>query len=323
MVRPPTTAWIHRLTREMPNIREALQFNLTDSPPAAAGMVADLRRFWAHHASLSEGCQWANRALAAPSPAPSVQRIRALFTAAHLSLRHGDPVTAAGRIAEARALLEAVDDPVTRGRIDFYDGYTALIIGNVDHARDSLQKAMDTTDDFEVHANSMSAMGWLDLISGDARGALAWSEKGVELAQARGGWEVLAVALGSVAAAHWQLGDLQRAKQVLEQALQLALEVNDRYAVANGLEILAWITESGRQPRQTAVLLAAAAEMSRASGAPLSCAFIGTFHSDCERHTREQLSTDEFQRAWNEGTALNVGDVAETISVDLASSARS
>ena len=107
---------------------------------------------------LSEGCQWANRALAALSPDPSVQRIRALFTAAQLGLRHGDPVTAASGSLRRATLLEVVDDPVTCGRIDFLDGYTAMLAGDLDHARDCLQRAMAATDDFEVQANSMSAM---------------------------------------------------------------------------------------------------------------------------------------------------------------------
>ncbi len=319
---PQQLQWIQRLTREMPNIREALQFSLTDSPPAAADMTAALRRFWAHHASLSEGCQWANRALAALSPAPSGERIRALFTAAHLNLRQGDPETAANRIAEARTLLEVVDDPVTRGSIAFYEGYISLVAGVLDHARDSLRRAMDITDDFEVQTNSRSAMSWLDLISGDARSALAWSEKGVELAQASRGYEILAVALGTVGAAHWCLSNLDRAEELLRQAIEIAVEVNDKYAVANALEVLAWVTDSRQRPRQAAVLLAAAAEISRISAAPLSCALFGTFHSECERHVREQLSTEEFRTAWEQGTALNMADVAQTTSLDLAGFAR-
>ncbi len=59
-----------------------------------------------------------------------------------------------------------------------------------------LQRAMAATDDFEAQAFAMSAMGWLDLISGDARGALAWSEKGLALAEARGDWAMRAVRTG-------------------------------------------------------------------------------------------------------------------------------
>src|SRR5262249_8990827 len=140
---PQQLQWIRRLTREMPNIREALQFSITDSPLVGADMTAALRRFCPHHAPLSQGCQWTNRALATLSPEPSRERIRALVTAAHLNLRQGDPETAAGRIAEARALLEVVDDPVTRGSIAFYEGYISLAAGVLDHARDGLQRAMD------------------------------------------------------------------------------------------------------------------------------------------------------------------------------------
>ncbi len=99
--------------------------------------------------------------------------------------------------AEARELLEVVDDPVTRGRINLNDGYTALVTGDVDHGRDCLGQAMAATDDFEVQANAMVAMGWLDLISGDAHGALGWSEKCLELAESRGDSAVRAIAMGS------------------------------------------------------------------------------------------------------------------------------
>ncbi len=63
---PQQIQWILRLTREMPNIREALQFGLTNSPALAADMVAALRRYWVYHAGLSEGCQWASRAQLRP-----------------------------------------------------------------------------------------------------------------------------------------------------------------------------------------------------------------------------------------------------------------
>ncbi len=216
-------------------------------------------------------------------------------------------------IAQARELLEFVDDPVTRGRINFYDGYTALITGNFDQVRDGLQRAMAATDDFEVQGQSMSALSWLDLIADDARGALVWADRCVALAESRGDWAMRAVAMGSVGAAYWRLGDLQQAQQALDQGLELALQVNDKYAIANGLEVLAWITETYDRPRQGAVLMAAAAEVSRSSGARLTSSFVGGFHAECERRIREQLGPEEFQRAWDEGTALHASAIAEAI----------
>lgn len=106
---PQQLHWILRLTRELPNIREALQFSLTDCPEMAVEMAAAIRRFWIQQAMVTEGCQWANRALAATSPKPSVQRIRALFTAAHLAFQSGDTAMAMDWLADARNLFQFVE----------------------------------------------------------------------------------------------------------------------------------------------------------------------------------------------------------------------
>ncbi len=313
---PQQLEWVQRLTREMPNIREALQFSLADCPATAVDMTVKLRRFWWSHSMLSEGIEWTKRALAATPPDPTVQRIQALFTAARLGLQHGDMVTAADSLAKARTLLEVVDDPITRAWINFMDGYTAMLIGDVDHARDCQRRAMAATDDFEVQANAMLVIAFLDLISGDAPGALAWAEKCLAFAEPRGEWAVRAFAMGSAATAHWRLGHLQLAKQILQEALPLSLQVNDTFALVSGVEVFAWITESLHQPRHAALLMAAAAEIGRVSGVLQPGSSIGGFHAECERRVREQLSTEEFQMAWNEGATMNMADVTQAIFLD-------
>ena len=301
---PRQLQWVQRLTVEMPNIREALQFSLTDSPAMAVEMTAALRPFWVFHTMLSEGGQWTRRALAATPPGPSVQRIRALFTAAHVAHIHGDLATAAGWFAEVRELFEVHDDPVIRGLLNYLDGYTALLTGDIDRGRECFHRALAATDDFEVQAECLQLMGILELISGDADGALAWSEKGLALAESRGDWVIRGVTLLSVGVANFRLGNLQRAEQLLHQGLRLSLESNSTYVIPNQLEILAWIMESRQQLRPAVVLMAAAAERSLAIGAPLIAAFLGPFHSDCESRAREQLSPAEFQAVWHDGAAM-------------------
>ncbi|MGV7256657.1 protein kinase domain-containing protein [Mycobacterium kansasii] len=307
---PQQLQWVSRLMREMPNIREALQFNLGDCPARAAEMVAALRRFWMFHGMLSEGFQWTSRALAVVASEPSVARIRTLFTAAHIGLERGDLGAAMGWLTEARQLLEVIDDPLTRGRISYLDGYTGLLTGGIDHGRQCLLQAIASTDDFEVQVASMSALCWMDLICGDAASALAWSQKALALTETRGDWALRGIATGVVGVAHWALGQLQTAEQLLQQAFELSVAVYDTFALANGFEVRAWITESLGQPRQAVVLMAAAAEISRVSGAPLVSSFVGGFHAECERRIREQLSAEEFQAAWDEGSATSMSDLA-------------
>jgi serine/threonine-protein kinase PknK len=112
-----------------------------------------------------------------------------------------------------------------------------------------MRRAMAATDDFETQAYAMSAMGWLVLALGDPRTELDWSERGHALAESHGDWSMRAVTSGSVGAAHWRLGDLDRAEQLLHQGLELALEFKDNFHLAIVLEVLARICESRHQPR--------------------------------------------------------------------------
>jgi serine/threonine-protein kinase PknK len=310
---PHQLHWVQRLTRELPNLREAMQFSLIDSPAMAVDMTTALREFWVYHAVLSEGFQWANRTLAAIPREPSVQRVRALFTVANITIRRGDMATSLRLLAEARDLLKVVDEPATLGLINQTEGYIAMLAGDIGRARDHLRAAIAATDNPEVQVHSMSTMSWLDLISGDTHAAMAWADKCHRLAESRGDWSLRAVALGATGAVHWRLGDLQRADQELRQRVQLAIEANDTYALTNGLEVLAWITESRQQPRHAVVLMGAAAEISRASGEPLAASVLGGFHTECERRIRSALSAEEFEKAWDQGTRLKMSNVSQVL----------
>lgn len=130
------------------------------------------------------------------------------------------------------------------------------------------------------------------------------------MAEARGDWVIRGVTLLSVGVACWRLGHLQRAEELLQKGLRLSLESNSTYVFPNQLEILAWIMDSRQQSRPAVVLMAAAAELSIAIGAPLIAAHLGPFHTDCETRARERLSTAEFQTAWNDGAAMTVEQAA-------------
>ena len=308
---PQQLQWVRRLPVEMPNIREALQFSLTDDPGIAVDMIAALRRFWVFHTMLSEGCEWAARVLAALGPEPTSQRVRTLFTAAHALQTRGDVVTAAGMFAEVRNLLEVVDDPVTRGRVDYLEGYAAMFTGEFDHGRVCFQRALDATDDFEVQAQSRSLRGVMELTASDAEAALTWSEQGLALAESRGEWVIHGVASMAAGGACWRLGNLKRAEQLLRQGVRLAGEVaatqvSVTHALPNQLEALSWVKESLDQPRAAAVLMGAAAELSRAAGSPLVAALIGGLHADSESRARERLGSEEFQTAWDDGASMTV-----------------
>src|SRR5829696_8030096 len=82
--------WIKRLDQEMPNLREAVEFSMANSPEAAAGMAAELSPFWIAHGLVGEGRRWLDQALARTPPEPTYERVEAIYYASVLASLQGD-----------------------------------------------------------------------------------------------------------------------------------------------------------------------------------------------------------------------------------------
>lgn len=319
---PDRLQWSRRLSLEMPNIREALRFTVADSPDSALQMTADMRRMWVSRGMYGEGRRWLNLALDAAPPEPTLERIRSVSTMVEIAFWQGDLPAIEMWVAEARRLLEAIDDPTTRSLIEIMDGLYALVCGEIERARGCAERALAAaTDDLEAQVTSRWVMGLVMAVSGDVEDALAWFEKGCELAEAADDYSLRSDAKLFVALGRWANGELESAQQLLQQSLQLALPVNDVWAVAQCLEIMAWVAQSSHDARAAVVLMAAAVAASGAdSGTPvLVFSQMGQFHNECERRARVQLTAAEFEKAYSQGASLDF-DPAVYRRLGLASS---
>ena len=106
--------WIKRLDQEMPNLREAVEFSLTNSPEAAAGMAAELSPFWISHGLVGEGRRWLDQALARTPPEPTYERVEAIYYASVLASLQGDVHKAAARAREAQEVAEQLAGQLSR-----------------------------------------------------------------------------------------------------------------------------------------------------------------------------------------------------------------
>jgi serine/threonine-protein kinase PknK len=305
--------WIHRLNREMPNIREALRHSVSDSPTTALEMAAAVRPYLYARGMQSEAIRWLDLALNTAPPEPTPQRIQALCGAAWILPALGDVEATLSRIAEARSLLEVVADPAASAVVDCSAGFAALYAGEFDRARDYLERARAATDDYEVLVVSTILMGWVHDIFGEHDDALNCFENALSLAESRGESVWRSVVLACVGVGRWRLGDSSRAEQALRQGLQLSQVVSDHLYAAQCLLGLAWVAGSDHRPRRAVVLMAAASALTHAIGAPLiAFAHLGGYHEECERRAREQLDPAAFDAAWQEGSALTLDEVVAT-----------
>ncbi len=309
---PQQVSWLQRLTWELPNIREVLQFNLADSPSRALPMLPMMIRVWIPRGMLSEARHWLDIVLNATPPEPTPERVHALYAAAEIAAFQGDLSAARIWIAEAREHLaqEGIDDPLAHGRIDYVDGRAAMLAGDLRRAYGYFRHAMAVTDDYQIQVLSMGFIGWFLLVAGDVGKAMEWFERALALGESRGEvvhrtWMVMSVGFSC-----WRQGEVQRAAQLLRQCVQFCQLTNDKWTGANCLEVFGWFAEAHQNPRRAALLMAAAAAVNRATGASSLLVADTGLHKAFEHRVRAALGAAEFEAAISTGGSLSFEEAA-------------
>src|SRR5205823_4387463 len=137
--------WIHRIRREMPNLQEALQFALTNSPVVVLEMATAMRHVWAAQGMLQEERRWLELALRATPNEPTPQRIDAFAALAIVAAFQAEWSTLETLAAEARELIKLTPYPVAEGFVDCAEGFGALLRADIDRAQECCEHAMALT----------------------------------------------------------------------------------------------------------------------------------------------------------------------------------
>ncbi|KXX60088.1 protein kinase domain-containing protein [Rhodococcus sp. LB1] len=300
-------ASIATLVREHPNLREALEFCVSESPDRGLRIVAALYPFWLSRGLLSEGRRWLDRLLARQQAEPTADRTKALYVGSMMTGIQGDLQAAAALVDEAHALASLTRDPLTLAHIDSAIGYAALFGGQPLDARAHLEKAVHTyakrNDVVEVTA--LIGLGLADEFLGDTEQAIESYERVLSITDARGESVFRSYSLWGLAVAVWRRGDRERGVQLLEQALQIDLKVNDRLNASLCLQALAWIAAEDRDARRAVVLMGASEELSRSVGSPIVVLpNLSEYQEAWEGATRLALSKEAYASAHRDGAGL-------------------
>jgi predicted ATPase len=299
--------WLDRVHREQSNLREAMDFSISEGGQSALDFVADLHRFL--RGPFSEARRWIDRVLAAAPNEPTTARARALYAACMITSTQGDIVAATALVAEGRALVEQTADPIARAAVAIGDGFTAITAGRLDHACECLKDALDERNSPLMRVGALITLGWAQELRGQSGPALACYEQALALSQAHGESMYRMIALLSMGVATWRHGEPNDAILMIRQSLELARLVNDRRTAAECLEALAWIAGEAGSQRTTAMMLGAATGLAHAVGSTsVPFAHLVVHHDDCENLARSTLGTKEFDVAHQEGYSLNFDD---------------
>ncbi|QBJ95890.1 tetratricopeptide repeat protein [Rhodococcus sp. ABRD24] len=306
--------WLALLGREIPNVREALEFSLETGREAEAGLqiAAAMYWFWMSRGLLGEGRRWLERLLAAAPERATLARVKALDAASILAGFQRDLSAARAMVEKAHTLAEQVDDSSVQTVINHADGLVALFLGDLRHACLCLERASGSTavrnDPRQVGALHMLGVTYTRL--GRTACAIECYERVIEITESCGESVFRSYSLWALAVAVWRQGDCARALHLLKQSLRLARDVENPRTVAVCLEALAWIHADERDAHRAAVLMGAATELEKSVGSATILLFhLNHHHDQCVRVATHALGEAGFESARLLGVSMSFADV--------------
>lgn len=192
--------WLHRLDREVDNLRAVLGDALDGGDAATALRLAGaLGGYWLVGGRLAEGRRWLERSLEPrPAPSPDLHRARALEAAAGVAGRQGDLAAVARHTAERLDLCRALGERAGLADATRVLGDLAMEAGDPATAGAHYHASLELYQQLDEPAgrsNVLNNLGELARSRGDDTGAAAYYQESLALSRAGGDQSGVARAL--------------------------------------------------------------------------------------------------------------------------------
>ncbi|MFD4433979.1 ATP-binding protein, partial [Nocardia sp. NPDC058497] len=265
---PRQLEWIDRLNREQPNLREALEFSLTepDEVASAERIAVALYEFWVARQRASEARYWLGRALERTGGA-TLEHIAALSADTILAAMQTDIQSGSARIEQARSL--AGGDEVFGAYVNGAGCLLALFSGDFAGAVTQCEQALpvfEAAGDVLHQVSVLLALGAACGLLQDTDRAAACQEQVLAITTALGESVYRSYALSQLAYTTVERGDLERGAVLVQESLRHSRGIDDLSVVASGLATLAFVAAEQRHAQRAAVLVGAAMSIAESVG---------------------------------------------------------
>lgn len=304
--------WLDRLAQDHANLRAATRWAIdAGEAELALRLVAALWRYWQLDGHLHEGRDLAEAALAMPgAEAPTPARLAAVTAAGGIAYWRSEREDAERRYLEEFELATQLGDDVSAADAVFNRVFTRYISGDV-------TEALDLIDDAERRYRALgderglARLEWsratIELQSGNSHGAIPRFEHSLVMFEATDDVLYHAMALGSLAWAHWMLGDARAAGRWLLRSVEETREMRDIASLTISLPALAVYAMEAGEPEAAAMLMGAFASLKEQYGieAPAGIDFLTNTRRPVER-ARDDLGQSRYQAAFERGRRMTL-----------------
>ncbi|AOR37486.1 regulator [Streptomyces fodineus] len=300
-----------RVEAELPNLRVALEFCLTEPEEAYLGqyLAGSLWFCWVGCGRLAEGRRWLARSVELESEYER-SRLKALWVLGYVAILQGDTVPALTALRECRAEAERVGDATAVAYAEHRTGCLALVTDDMARAETLLRSALERYQDIgELNSNVLMAQVELAMaraFQGDLPDAVRLCEDVRRVCEDHGERWARSYALYVLAYAAWQDGAQDRARELLAECLRNAHAFRDLLGSVLSLELLALVTAAQGDPAEAALLQGAAGRIWPSVGLPLfGSAYYNAPHERCEAMARRTLGDARYEECVREGAGLD------------------
>ncbi|MFJ4890806.1 ATP-binding protein [Streptomyces sp. NPDC088788] len=299
-----------RVETELPNLRCALEFSLTEPDDAHLGqyLAGALWFYWVGCGRLSEGRHWLERSVELDGDRDQ-SRLKALWVLGYVAVLQGDSVPALSALHECREEAERAENAVAIAYAEHRTGCLALVTDDMTRAETLLRSALDRYHEIgELNSNVL--MGQVELamalaFQGDLPGAVKLCEDVRRVCEDHGERWALGYALYVLAYEAQAGGDPGRARDLLRRGLGIAHAFHDLLGAVLAVELLALITVVEGDPAEAALLQGAASRMWPSVGLPLfGSAYYNAPHERCASLARQLLGDERYEACVREGELL-------------------
>ena len=310
---PDQAAWFRMLTREVNNLRAAVQHWLErEAWPEAARLVWALWRFWWVRGLHREARAWMEALLArAPATLPLLHRAQAELTVGSMAWTSGELTMALEYCARAAAHGDEHDDRRLQGIALMMKGASMVNAGSGEAAEPVLEQGAALLASIgelwgvafciSYRSLAQSQRAGLDEARASLSDALAIARRSGDLTITH---QVL-YGLGLVAQLQ---GDHAQAATAFAEGLELCLALGDRVNVGYFIKGIAELTALHLDGQRGVRLLGAAHTLMEATGVPFQRDDPGgRWHEQLADRLRAALGDGAFAAALSAGAALSLG----------------